>query len=268
MALKLFKGSKKPKTPEKEVKKTNIRSPMAWQTELAKAYSARTKFLDDLHKPKDQRQLIDVLTNFELPKDISWHIEESKTTPAVNIYIYGVKPKYAGLSSELYFKSMDSRVYFNILFTDHPNINATKAHEEEHTKTHLMESRINREFKSIEEIKIALKSETISYLAEILEHHPEYFTTDFLETTFPNKVFDAVLEYVEENLDFRYPKEKLKKELKLTYLKFTRLFLEISRLLKVLTLQEVILVMRQTDFDDLIVELKKRAEIKKKYSKK
>jgi hypothetical protein len=268
MVLKIPKILRRLTSRKKDTKKSEIRSPMAWQTELSKAYSARREFLDDLHNPKDQRQLIDVLTNFELPQNITWVIEESRTTPAVNIYISGVRAKYDGLSTELYFKSKGDRVYFNVIFTDHKNVEIAKTHEEEHAKTHLMESRVNRRFRSVEEIKVSLKSETISYLAEILKHHPEYFTPEFLEITFPNKVFDGVLEYVQENLDFRYPKEKLKKDLRAVYTKYMHLFLEISRLTKILTITEIIETMRQNEFDDLIVELRKRAEIKKRYSRK
>jgi hypothetical protein len=259
--------SKKLKTPEKKVKKTNIRSPMAWQTELSRAYSARTKFLELLN-PELERRVIEDLLGEVLPRTAQWSFEESSNTPAVNIYLFGIAQKFDGLSTKIRFHRLGGNVYFNVFLGDHTNLNKIKTHEEEHTKTLLMDKRPNITFRTVEDIKIALTSETISYLSELLAHSPELVTPKHLKLVFPNKVFSAVVDMVEEYSHFKISKKEVRKMLRTIYAQYMHLFLEISRLSKILTLQEVILVMRQTDFDNLITELRKRAEIKSRYSRK
>lgn len=267
MVLKLPEIFKKPRSKKKTAKKTNIRSPMAWQAELSKAYSARAKFFE-MSNPELERRIIEDILDDVLPKSAQWTLEESVNTPAINIYLFGVKQKFDGLSTKMWFKRLGGNVYFNVFLGDQKNLDRIKIHEEEHTKTLLMDNRPYINFRTVADIKTALSSETISYLSELLAHSPEQLTPENLKVTFPNKVFSAVIDLVEEYSNFHLSKTDLRKLLRPIYAQYTRLFLEISRLTKVLTIKEIIDVIRQTDFDDISIELRRRASIKQTVRKK
>jgi len=248
---------------------------VAWLSRIEDAYTARTRFNTLISRYNIAKYSL--LKHFGLThQEISTaRIEDSKDTPAVNIFVY-TRPELKGprgSSTEIKLKGI-GRLYVNVVFTE-DTFNTTIAHEEEHTRLFLKRLS-SKKIITQEDAKEQVIAEMISEISAFFGESKGGPMSGFFFSVWLPKYIDTVLDYtfeelIENNKDTQYPIRPNLIESNKQFLKYQTInilkkivqYLDFNRL----TPQEIVSTMRQNRFDEIEKALDELNKTKYKYTK-
>lgn len=236
---------------------------------IAEAYKARAKLIKRLMARGGIEAFRQLMTDLKIPEELQEKAEWNKSIdgPTINIYL-GEQDHYIS-EGHSGFIEIDGigRVFYNVIFADRhiPTAKAeeTLKHENEHARTELVrDANFGREIKTVQDAKELIVSEMISYLSELLIWRTEPITFEKIYNKLAfvkdNVVIKAIDHLWKNSSEFKgnEPKEIWDKTRKLEA--------AIIKATETLTLSEIILVLRQSELDEIEKKLRERAGLKKR----
>jgi len=251
-----------------------------WIDNVENAYRARTRLVKFFDRSNiDPKKVVHLLKLEELwltPAQIAEaHVEISKDSPAINVFVTGVEGRYDGESFVREIPGV-GMVYFNVIYRDKKSdvFDGVARHEEAHVNTRLLKE-LSPEINSLTDVKDGLRHELISRLAEFYPPGAKAGEDSIQERLFFESVLlgylkldmKTLLGELQKNRPEKYSGARTRYAGGLVA-QTNKIIRTIRGALIYLPLQELLMVLRQTSWPDIPRVLNERVILHAQYEAK